>query len=575
MTLNLSSALEVTAEEEWLNRQHQLKLADHSLDSVLNELMAVHGALKLNVSTLLKPALNESLTVIDQRPDARIRDHLRHIEWLTDATIVVRPGSLTLTRDSNAWQDLIQLRRYNVNDLLSPMLDFVGAPLGLQTETEAGRGFDVFCAGKNSGSIEGLDIGMLEDHIKSYIAPHSWEDLGVALDIRQGGTLYISQRPAVHRQIEAYLEQLRHQSLSYNVRVMVVQINENQPLYSGLHSEQILHTLDQHKRVADLTISGMNRQQNQQSLIQQRLFASKATTNATGRLIAKQEALNSGFSASARLTRNDLGYHLQYQLSALDDLGNRRSVTFKEPTRQGLSHPPSSGNNNKAGDEKDAQLPAPLVLNIPADEVTIDLPSYYSWQSQGSALIPHGQVLVEIQRDAQDRRLALIWQPQSSSQSSALFQPISTISNPDTDPLTLIQAQATENGRGLIIDTGAQKKIQQVKLDQTTHWPDFLIKLAEHGIWINDSENPWRLSDKSEQIFTQETLDVSDLLFGINLFVRPSLTMQEQSTFPQLSPVKIDDANPPSLDELLEIVQIQIYPEMWENDGVGLEEYNR
>ena len=91
--------------------------------------------------------------------------------------------------------------------------------------------------------------------------------------------------------------------------------------------------------------------------------------------------------------------------------------------------------------------------------------------------------------------------------------------------------------------------------------------LQNEAVFISTEEG---LQGKTEM----RIYDIRDLTLGLTQFPGPELTIPEPGgTGSQLIP-EIEDQDPPSLDELMEIIQIVVDPESWDADGVGLEEYN-
>ena len=91
--------------------------------------------------------------------------------------------------------------------------------------------------------------------------------------------------------------------------------------------------------------------------------------------------------------------------------------------------------------------------------------------------------------------------------------------------------------------------------------------LQNEAVFISTEEG---LQGKTEM----RIYDIRDLTLGLTQFPGPELTIPEPGgTGSSLIP-EIEDADPPSLDELMEIIQIVVDPESWDGEGVGLEEYN-
>ena len=112
---------------------------------------------------------------------------------------------------------------------MSPVLDFPGPELGWSAVGggDAGGGFDLFGGGGGGEGGEGLSIDMIEELIRTAIEPDSWDLDGVALDVRQGGTLFINQTPEIHELVAQLLANLRSQaSLQVNTRIRLLDLRK-------------------------------------------------------------------------------------------------------------------------------------------------------------------------------------------------------------------------------------------------------------------------------------------------------------------------------------------------------------
>ena len=121
------------------------------------------------------------------------------------------------------------LRLYNINDLISPVLDFPGIELGWSAGDYGsdGGGFDLFGGGGGGDEAEGLDIDMIRELIETAVEPDSWELPGVAIDVRHGGTLFINQTPKIHELVAQLLSNLRSQaSLQVNTRIRLLDLRK-------------------------------------------------------------------------------------------------------------------------------------------------------------------------------------------------------------------------------------------------------------------------------------------------------------------------------------------------------------
>ena len=110
------------------------------------------------------------------------------------------------------------------------MVDFPGPELGWSAVGGGGGGgggFDLFGGGGGGDGGEGLDIGLVEELIRTAIEPDSWDLPGVAIDIRQGGTLFINQTPEIHDLVGQLLSNLRSQaSLQVSTKIRILDLRK-------------------------------------------------------------------------------------------------------------------------------------------------------------------------------------------------------------------------------------------------------------------------------------------------------------------------------------------------------------
>ncbi|TVR44688.1 MAG: hypothetical protein EA402_06300 [Planctomycetota bacterium] len=156
----------------------------------------------------------------------RLRTVLGWISQITRLEYTLRSQAVFISSDV-AESDTV-LRIYNVNDLLSPVQDFEGPELAWTGGGQAGGGFDLFGGGGGFGADPGgMDIMEIQDLIEQSVSPQSWDRPGVAIDIRQGGTLFINQTPDVHDLVAELLRSLRSQaSLQVNTRIRILDLSK-------------------------------------------------------------------------------------------------------------------------------------------------------------------------------------------------------------------------------------------------------------------------------------------------------------------------------------------------------------
>jgi len=118
----------------------------------------------------------------------------------------------------------ISLRMYDVTDLISPVRDFAGRELAYSAG--AGAGIQIFQ--KADDTSKAPDPQVLVDFIKKNLAPKSWDADGAGIEQRGGSTLFVSQTPEVHEQLDRMLASLRNQqALQVNVDVRLLDVRKN------------------------------------------------------------------------------------------------------------------------------------------------------------------------------------------------------------------------------------------------------------------------------------------------------------------------------------------------------------
>ncbi len=128
----------------------------------------------------------------------------------------------------------LELRLYDVTDLISPVKDFPGRELAFNAGGGGKNGPNLFGGGAAGGNGGAEDQGKvttpedLEEFIKNNVAKDSWATEGIGLDLRSGQTLFVTQTPEVHQQLQVLLANLRNQqSLQCNVHVRMLDVTKN------------------------------------------------------------------------------------------------------------------------------------------------------------------------------------------------------------------------------------------------------------------------------------------------------------------------------------------------------------
>ena len=115
-----------------------------------------------------------------------------------------------------------------ISDLTSPVRDFPGLELAYNAAGTEGGGASLFAdAGFDDGGDEGIDPEEIADFIQESVAVDSWEEDGVGITARSGGTLFVSQTSEIHELIGELLENLRNQqSLQVHLQIRLLDVNK-------------------------------------------------------------------------------------------------------------------------------------------------------------------------------------------------------------------------------------------------------------------------------------------------------------------------------------------------------------
>ena len=128
----------------------------------------------------------------------------------------------------------LELRLYDVTDLISPVKDFPGRELAFNAGGGGKNGPNLFGGGAAGGNGGGEGQGKvtsaedLVEFIKNNVAKDSWSGEGIGMEPRNGQTLFVTQTPEVHQQLQVLLANLRNQqALQCNVHVRMLDITKN------------------------------------------------------------------------------------------------------------------------------------------------------------------------------------------------------------------------------------------------------------------------------------------------------------------------------------------------------------
>jgi Bacterial type II and III secretion system protein len=163
--------------------------------------------------------------------DMRFSDALRWMLELTGLKMALQDNAIFISNE--ALTGSVALRMYDVTDLIQQARDMPGRELSFAQAGGGGAGgggggLDLFKAADTTGT-KPPDPQELVDFIKKNVAPDAWDEAkGTGIEQRAGSTLFISQTPEVHAQIELLLASLRNQqSLQVNMDIRLLNVRKN------------------------------------------------------------------------------------------------------------------------------------------------------------------------------------------------------------------------------------------------------------------------------------------------------------------------------------------------------------
>jgi Flp pilus assembly secretin CpaC/tetratricopeptide (TPR) repeat protein len=218
-------------EEAWkadIRKKLQRKVTFEFVDTPLEEAIAFLRSLS-NVTMIVDPkvlaagAPTINLRVTDMNLDLALEWILR----LADLEYAYRDNAIFISQPQNL-QAAVELRIYDVSDLIQTVQDFAGPELQLVTvgDTTAGPGG----AGANpfiAAPTNAPTLTNIADMIRNRVRPDSWDPaLGTSIEER-GGKLVVMQRPEVHALIDQLLSNFRStQKMMINIESRFLTIRE-------------------------------------------------------------------------------------------------------------------------------------------------------------------------------------------------------------------------------------------------------------------------------------------------------------------------------------------------------------
>jgi type II secretory pathway component GspD/PulD (secretin) len=217
----------VAALHEKMNQRITFQFSDSSFEDVVTFLRQVTGTNIVIAPEVTAGGAVPPVTL--QVKEMRFGDALRWILELTSLHMALQDQAIYIS--NKAITGANTLKMYDVTDLISPVKDFPGKELaynaGGNTGGGGGGGLNMFQNAPQEDNRT-TDPNELVDFIRKNVAPKSWEGEGVGIEQRSGSTLFVTQSPEVHDQIQQILSNLRRQqTLQVNVNVRLLDIRKN------------------------------------------------------------------------------------------------------------------------------------------------------------------------------------------------------------------------------------------------------------------------------------------------------------------------------------------------------------
>jgi type II secretory pathway component GspD/PulD (secretin) len=208
-----------------MDQRITFEFQDSSFDDVVTFLRQVTG---VNIVIAPEVTAGTGVSPVTLKVNKmRFGDALRWILELTNLHMALQNQAIYIS--NKPITGAIVLKMYDVTDLISPVRDFPGRELAYNAGGAGGAtGIKMFGKTSEGEETKTVDPQELVDFIRKNVAPKSWDVEGAGIEQRSGSTLFVSQAPEIHDQIELLLRNLRNQqSLQVNVNVRMLDITKN------------------------------------------------------------------------------------------------------------------------------------------------------------------------------------------------------------------------------------------------------------------------------------------------------------------------------------------------------------
>jgi len=215
-------------EEAWVgdirNRMDQVisfEFEDAAFEDVIGFFRQVTG---LNIIVAPEVFANGAGTITFKARDMRFREAMKWVLEMAKLHMAIQNQAIFVSAEPIAGS--VQLRMYDIADLVSPVRDLPGRELAYNSGgSGAGAGFNIFQGAEVEGDTS-TDPAELVEFIRTNVAPDQWDRDGVAIENRDR-TLFVNQTPEVHDLIVTLLNEQRNQSkLQVNVSVRVLDVRK-------------------------------------------------------------------------------------------------------------------------------------------------------------------------------------------------------------------------------------------------------------------------------------------------------------------------------------------------------------
>ena len=224
--------LTVSKEEPWvaalrdrLEQRVTFDFQDTPFEEVLTFLRQVTGT-NIIVAPSVQAGAAGGGTVTLKVKDMRFGDALKWILELTSLKMALQDQAIYISNEPIVGS--VALRMYDVTDLIQTPRDMPGREMAYSSGSgDGGGGIDLFK--KDDTEVKAPNPEELVEFIKKNVAPDQWDEAkGSGIEQRAGSTLFISQVPEIHAQIEQLLTSLRNQqSLQVTMDIRLLDVSKN------------------------------------------------------------------------------------------------------------------------------------------------------------------------------------------------------------------------------------------------------------------------------------------------------------------------------------------------------------